>query len=207
MKINKKLLVVMLTLVVGSMTLAGCGQKKENLPTPPVATVEPEATTQPTEIVEPEITAPPTETPVIEMDIDEVTGEAIGEVDPTLAQETLYVVTNGIEMPEGVSMDAKMFMDTYGIDTNLLSSYYVQMPMKDVHATEVAVFELKDAKDVDKVIGGIEKRQKALLEQWKDYLADQARLVENYKMAQKGNMVIFVISTDAAQIIKQFEAM
>ena len=69
MKINKKLLVVMLTLVVGSITLAGCGQKKENLPTPPVATVEPEATTQPTEIVEPEITAPPTETPVIEMDM------------------------------------------------------------------------------------------------------------------------------------------
>ena len=190
MKMNKEFLTVMMTLLIGGTALTGCGQNKESLPTPPVATTEPQGTE-------------PTETPAAE---NQVQGN-VGEVDPTVAQETFYVVTNGIEMPSGTAMDATMFADTYGIDPNLLSSYYVQIPMMNVHATEVAVFELKDAKDADQVMAGIEKRQKALVEQWKNYLPEQLKLVENYKVAQKGNKIIFVISPDADKIIKQFEAM
>ena len=190
MKMNKKFLTVMMTLLIGGTALTGCGQNNNSLPTPPVATTEPQGTE-------------PTETPVGE---NQVQGN-VGEVDPTVAQETFYVVTNGIEMPSGTAMDATMFADTYGIDPNVLSSYYVQIPMMNVHATEVAVFELKDAKDADQVMAGIEKRQKALVEQWKNYLPEQLKLVENYKVAQKGNKIIFVISPDADKIIKQFEAM
>ena len=195
MKINKKLLAVMMTLVIGSAALTGCGQKTEEQ-------------VQPTEtpIVE-EVT--PTETPVVDENIpgvDENTGEVTGEVDPTPAQETYFVAVDGIEMPAGMAMDSTMFADTYSIDTNLLNSYYVQVPMMNVHATEVAVFELKDAKDADKVMACIEKRQKALVDQWKSYLPDQLELVENYKTAQKDNMILFVISPEADQIVKQFEA-
>lgn len=195
MKINKKLLAVMMTLVIGSAALTGCGQKTtENV--------------QPSEspIIEETI---PTETPVVDENgpsVDENTGEVIGEVDPTPAQETYFVAVDGIEMPMGMAMDSTMFADTYGIDTNLLNSYYVQIPMMNVHATEVAVFELKDAKDADKVMAGIEKRQQALVDQWKSYLPDQLELVENYKTAQKDNMILFVISSEADQIVAQFEA-
>lgn len=194
MKINKKLLAIMMTLVIGSAALTGCGQKAENV--------------QPSEspIIEETV---PTETPVVDENapsVDENTGEVIGEVDPTPAQETYFVAVDGIEMPMGMAMDSTMFADTYGIDTNLLNSYYVQIPMMNVHATEVAVFELKDAKDADKVMAGIEKRQKALVDQWKSYLPDQLELVENYKTAQKDNMILFVISPEAEQIVAQFEA-
>ena len=189
MKINKKLLAVIMTLVIGSAALTGCGQKTEQ---PSVTPTESPAVDEVT----------PTETPVV----DENAGEVTGETDPTPAQETYFVAVDGIEMPAGMAMDNTMFADTYGIDTSLLNSYYVQMPMMNVHATEVAVFELKDAKDADKVMAGIEKRQKALVDQWKSYLPDQLELVENYKTAQKDNMILFVISPEADEIVQKFES-
>ena len=189
MKINKKLLAVIMTLVIGSAALTGCGQKTEQ---PSVTPTESPAVDEVT----------PTETPVV----DENAGGVTGETDPTPAQETYFVAVDGIEMPAGMAMDSTMFADTYGIDTSLLNSYYVQMPMMNVHATEVAVFELKDAKDADKVMAGIEKRQKALVDQWKSYLPDQLELVENYKTAQKDNMILFVISPEADEIVQKFES-
>ena len=189
MKINKKLLAVIMTLVIGSAALTGCGQKTEQ---PSVTPTESPAVDEVT----------PTETPVV----DENAGGVTGETDPTPAQETYFVAVDGIEMPAGMAMDSTMFADTYGIDTSLLNSYYVQMPMMNVHATEVAVFELKDAKDADKVMAGIEKRQKALVDQWKSYLPEQLELVENYKTAQKDNMILFVISPEADQIVQKFES-
>ena len=189
MKINKKLLAVLMTLVVGSVALTGCGQKTEQAPVVPIESPTVDQVT-------------PSETPVV----DENIGEVIGETDPTPAQETYFVAVDGIEMPVGAAMDSTMFADTYGIDTSLLNSYYVQIPMMNVHATEVAVFELKDAKDADKVMAGIEKRQKALVEQWKSYLPDQLELVENYKTAKRDNMILFVISPEADQIVQKFES-
>ncbi len=194
MKINKKLLAVIMTLVIGSAALTGCGQKTEQ---PSVTPTESPAVDEVT----------PTETPVVDENAGGVTGEEVtGETDPTPAQETYFVAVDGIEMPAGMAMDSTMFADTYGIDTSLLNSYYVQMPMMNVHATEVAVFELKDAKDADKVMAGIEKRQKALVDQWKSYLPEQLELVENYKTAQKDNMILFVISPEADQIVQKFES-
>jgi len=118
----------------------------------------------------------------------------------------LFVITDGIELPSRMNMEAEMFKDTYAIDPSVLSSYVVSMPMMNVHATEIAVFELKDASGADAVKAGIEKRVQALSEQWKMYLPDQYELVQNYKIVEKGNYIIFVISDSADTIVSKFEA-
>lgn len=177
MKINKKLIAMMMTLAIGG-ALVGCTNSTEQPPVPP------------TEV------ETPAENP------GEVPAE--GEVSP-LANE-VTTITEGIELPSLVPMPEEMFNDTFGIDTSLLKDYYVGMPMMNVHATEIAIFELNNEADVDTVMAGIEKRQKALEEQWKTYLPDQYELVQNYKTAVKGNKVLFVISDQADTIVENFNA-
>lgn len=195
MKINKKLLALMMTVVIGGAALTGCGQK---------------APTEDTNIEQG--TENNTEAPD-DNAADENTNENAGqntdqsftEEDPTVSKETFFVVTDGIELPATIDMPPEMFADTYGIDTELLESYSVNMPMMNVTATEIAVFEVKDEASIDAVKAGIEKRQKALEEQWKSYLPEQLELVQNYKVAVKENLVLFVISENADKIVENFE--
>ena len=128
------------------------------------------------------------------------------ETDPSVAQETLFVITDGIELPYAENMDSAIFKDTYGIDESLLESYVVRMPLANVIATEIGVFELKDAKDAETVKAAIQKRVDALLQQWESYLPAQYDLVKNHKIVEKGNFILFVISEEADTIVERFEA-
>ncbi|MEF9960772.1 MAG: DUF4358 domain-containing protein [Niameybacter sp.] len=116
------------------------------------------------------------------------------------------VFTSSMDIPGLTNMDETFFKDTYDIETSLLKSYEVRMPMMMVHATEVAIFELNNATDAQKVIAGIEKRVEGLKNQWQSYLPDQFELVQNYKTATKGNYVILAISDYADTMINNFNA-
>lgn len=173
MKINKKLIALMMTLAIGA-SLVACGPKDNVSETP-----------------ETEVVAP-------EENVDGETPE-VSEL-----ESVVTTLTEGIELPAQAPMNAEMFAEAYGIDTSLLKDYYVGMPMMNVHATEIALFELNDEKDAETVMEGIEKRQKGLEEQWSSYLPDQLELVQNYKTVQKDNMILFVISEEADKIVENF---
>nr|WP_307988968.1 DUF4358 domain-containing protein [uncultured Niameybacter sp.] len=129
------------------------------------------------------------------------------EVTAMSAQELMgKVITDSMEIPMLNPMDSTYFADTYGIDTSLLKSYEVRMPVMIVHSSEIGIFELNNASDAEKVIAGIEKRVEGLKSQWQSYLPDQYELVQNYKTATKGNYVIFVVSEYADTIISSFNA-
>lgn len=226
---NKKFLVAMMAMVLGGTLLAGCATSKENTSVNQETVVTEENATQveaedkenedeksientgntentgsaenTTEDEIGETTEVDVEGAVEDIEVEEV----YGEVDPSVAQEMLFVITDGIELPKRMNMDATMFQDTYGIATNHLSSYVVSMPTMNVHATEIAVFEVVDENARAAVKAGIEKRVKALTEQWQSYLPDQYELVKNYKVVDKGNLVLFVISGEADAIISKFE--
>ena len=199
MKINKKLLALMMTFVIGGTVLTGCGQKTQTEDTTVEQGVE-NNTEDNTEVSQNDTTVENTEE-----EVEQNTDESFSAEDPTVSKETFFVVTDGLELPATVDMPEEMFADTYGIDTGLLESYSVNMPMMNVTATEIAVFEVKDEASIDAVKAGIEKRQKALEEQWQSYLPAQLELVQNYKVAVKGNLVLFVISENADQIVENFE--
>lgn len=210
MKMNKKLLAVMMSIVVVGTTFVGCGNK-ENADTNSTVTEQPSDQTEdaPATPEEPVVEEESVEEEVVEDNVgteEGAEGEEYVEADPTPSQELVYVVTDGIELPPSTQMPAEMFADTYGIDTSILDSYYVQMPMMNVHANEIAVFEVKDEADIEAVKAGIEKRQDSLEQQWASYLPEQLELVKNYKVEVKGNRVIFVVSDVADQIIEKFKA-
>ncbi|MDA3730707.1 DUF4358 domain-containing protein [Niameybacter massiliensis] len=157
------------------------------------------------ETSKPETSKPETSKP--ETPKPETTPETKPEVTTMTASELMAkVLTGDVEMPGMMNMESAFFADTYGIDTSILKSYEVRMPMMMVHASEVAVFELNNASDASKVIAGIERRVESLKNQWQSYLPAQFELVQNYKTATKGNYVIFVISESADTVISNFNA-
>lgn len=199
MKINRKLVALMMTFVIGGVVLTGCGQKTNDKPATEQGTAN-ESENENTD-VEGENQVEENEATNTEVEV-----ENYGEQDPSVAKETIFVITDGIETVANADMTEEMFADTYGIDTSLLASYSVQMPMMNVHAEEIAVFEVKDEKDIDAVKAGIEKRQKALEEQWSRYLPEQYELVKASKTVVKGNLVLYVVSAEADQMVAKFEA-
>lgn len=121
------------------------------------------------------------------------------------ASEAYEKAVAGIELPSMVDITEDMLADAYGIDSSILKSYVVKLPMMNVKADEIAVFQVKKEKNVDAVKKGIQKRQEALEENWKHYLPDQYELVQNYQIAVQGNYVLFVISSDADTIVSNFK--
>lgn len=122
------------------------------------------------------------------------------------AKEVYTKMTKGIEGPPLMAMDATFFKDAYGIDKKYLESYVVMTPLMNVHATEYAVFKVKNTKDIAKVKAGIKKRLKFVDGVWKQYLPNQYDLVKANKVIVQGKYVLFVISADQAKIVKNFKA-
>lgn len=122
------------------------------------------------------------------------------------ASEAYEKAVAGVELPSMVDITEDMLADAYGIDSSLLKSYVVKLPMMNVKADEIAVFQVKKEKNVAAVKEGIQKRQEALEENWKHYLPDQYELVQNYQIVVQGNYVLFVISSDADEIVSNFKS-
>ena len=211
----------LMVLIVGSLTVIGCGDssnKEELLEGTPIAS----ESTKPTLIPSPEVTSSPNVKPSIEPVVTPTSTEEpsatpkieendtipiVGEVDPTLAQEIVYATTNGIELPDGGAMSLDMFAETYKMPTDILSSYYVHIPIDSAYATEVAVFQMKSLEDKQEIMRGIENRQQGLLAKFKNASKEEYNIIQNYRTAEKEDNIIFVISKDADKIIEQFLGM
>lgn len=102
-------------------------------------------------------------------------------------------------------LDDTMLKDIYGIDANDLESYFVAMPLMNVQANEVAMFEVKEGK-MAVVKEAVENRLTALEEQWQHYLADQMELVQNAKTWENGNYYFMVISSSADETMTLIES-
>ncbi len=97
-------------------------------------------------------------------------------------------------------LDDTMIQDVYGIDPEVLEDYFVGIPMMNVQANEIAMFEVKEG-HLDEVKQAVEIRLDALTEQWKMYLPAQLELVENAQTYENGNYYFMVISESADETI------
>ncbi|QMV44962.1 DUF4358 domain-containing protein [Cohnella cholangitidis] len=111
-----------------------------------------------------------------------------------------------VEQPKLMDMGEDQVEESYGIDMKLLADYTVRMPLMNVKTNEIAVFKVKNAKDIDAVKKGIEKRAEAVQKQFETYLQDQYELAKNYKIVTNGNYVLFLISESADELEKVFNA-
>lgn len=125
--------------------------------------------------------------------------------DNNISTKEIYAsITKGLEAAKQIPMDGNLFKDNYGIDISILDDYNVMMPMMIVRARECAIFKVKDVKDSQKVLDGINKRLNTLENTWKQYLPDQYELVKNKKIIQKEKYILFVIDEHEDKIVQNF---
>lgn len=121
------------------------------------------------------------------------------------ASEVFDKILSGIETPKLLDMNADMFKDKYRLDASLLDSYVVKKPMMSAVASlEYAVFKVKNANDVSKIVDALNKRGQVIEEQEAWYPAEKD-YAANRKIVSKGNYAILMISDNAEAIVKNFD--
>lgn len=111
-----------------------------------------------------------------------------------------------VEQPPLIDMGADQVKEAYGIDTKLLADFTVMAPLMNVKTNEIAIFKVKNVKDIAMVKKGIKKCAADIQKSFEDYLQDQYENAKNYKIVTNGDYVLFLISESAEDLEKAFQA-
>lgn len=158
-------------------------QTKPQASAKPENTTKPEASTKPENTTKPEASTKP-------------------EVTSLTAEEVYTKVVAGVDLPATMDLDSELINDMYGIDTSMLKSYKVVAPMMSAHITEIAVFEVKDAADIEKVKAGITKRGGDI--DPRHLYPSLQEAYENRQTVVKGNYVFFAMDNNIDALVANF---
>ena len=156
-------------------------------PTPaPTATTSPEPTTEPTD------------------DVQTDNGQGSGETSPEAIWNEIYE-KYGDTFPITESVPADVLKDIAGIDPEKLESFVFQFPMMNVSASEFFIAECKEGQ-LESVKEEVMAHQAALVEQWKQYLPEQLKLVEAYVLETADNYIFFAVAENAEAAADVFKS-
>ncbi len=122
------------------------------------------------------------------------------------AKEMADKMITEVEQPAQIELSEEQLKDFYNIDASKLEDFTVRMPMMNVKTNEIAIFKVKDAKDVAEIEAAAKERAENVAKQFEQYLPDQYENAKNYKIVTKGNYVLMVISESADELIKVYES-
>lgn len=129
---------------------------------------------------------------------------------PVAADQTTQTMVDSmlakIEQPSLMDAPAGMVADLYHLDTALLEQFTIRMPMMNVKTNEIAILQVKDAKDIPLVEDAVKQRAADVQKQFENYLPDQYENAKNYKLINKENYVLFVISDQADELVNEFNS-
>jgi len=110
------------------------------------------------------------------------------------------------EQPALAELEKEMVQQLYHLDPALLEDYSIRTPLMNVKTNEIAILKAKDAKDVAAVETAVKQRAADVQKQFETYLPDQYENAKNFKVAIKGNYVLFVISENPDDLVKIFDS-
>lgn len=173
---------------------------KPQASTKPEVTTKPEASTKPEATTKPEASAKPESTTKPE-------ASSKPEVSPTpettslSSSEVFSQITSGLELPTQTELDGDLLMNLYGIDEGLLESYCVKMPMMSFQITEIGVFKVKDANNVNSIVAGINKRADSVGSMLYPSLQET---FDSRVVVTKGHYILFAMDENASTIAANF---
>ena len=114
-------------------------------------------------------------------------------------------IFNEMELPAMMPLSDVELTDYLGINAENLESFLVMLPMMNVHATEIMVYQAKEG-----MLETVTEEVNAYLENyeqmWSTYLPDQYELVQNRVQKTVGNTLIVIIAEDTAAIEAKIDA-
>lgn len=167
------------------------------------------ATTEPTPAATPSPTPAPTPTPTTtpapggdNQQTDN--GQGTGETSPEAIWNDIYE-KYGDTFPVTEAVPADMLKDIAGIDPEKLESFVFQFPMMNVSASEFFIAQCKEGQ-LESVKEEVMAHQAALVEQWKQYLPEQLKLVEAYVLETADNYIFFAVAENAEAAADVFKS-
>lgn len=107
--------------------------------------------------------------------------------------------------PVFMETDSAALEKYYTISEEDTADYTGQISMMNVSAAEILIVKPAKGK-ADEIIAGIEARQLQLDEQWSEGNTAQYKLVQDYRLIENGEWILFVVSKDADKIVETFTA-
>ena len=115
---------------------------------------------------------------------------------------------------EDTDLDTNMIVQSenqvivsYGINLSLLEEHSVKISKNIVSANTIAIFKLKDVKDIVAFQNSVNKRKNDMIDLFQDYAPAESDLAMNSIAMTKGRYILFVVSKDAEKVKAAFEKM
>ncbi|WP_332651251.1 DUF4358 domain-containing protein [Lysinibacillus sp. 54212] len=122
------------------------------------------------------------------------------------AKEMIDKMLDMVEQPALMELQPDQVKDFYTLNTDKIEELSIRIPMMNIKTNEIAIFKVKDEKDVAEVEDAVKARAEAVQKQFETYLPDQYENAKNYKVVTKGKYVLFVISDQADEIVKIYHS-
>lgn len=92
--------------------------------------------------------------------------------------------------------------DTFDFDTDKIEAYEMYGPQTNLNTNAVLLLRLKDASDASEFKEKIDAYKANLVEIYKSYAPDQAKLVEDSVYEEHGKTIVLVISDKSEEVKK-----
>ncbi len=128
-------------------------------------------------------------------------------VDPVKAVAAIvdeFYTANADNLPAFMPLDDDMMRDFYGMNPEWLTAYACNVPMMNVHATEIFVAHVKDGQ-MENVKTALDARKASLDATWSMYLPAQYELVKNSITLEKDGFILFAVTEHTDSIKTIFE--
>lgn len=130
------------------------------------------------------------ETEAVTMNTEEVMSQIESQISDDMDGETGMFQRANLTDEEDPT--GQMYIDTMGIERDLLASGFGYQSMMNVNSTTIIVLEAASADDVPAVKEGLEAYLENQVNVWSQYLPDQYEKVENNIIKTAGNYLIYI---------------
>lgn len=136
---------------------------------------------------------------------DEVPEETVVDVNVSDIWENFLETVPEDERVMTDNFTDDLLEQVYGITSEHVEQYTAHIAVMMTQADETFIAKVNEGQ-MDAVKEQIEMRQQALLQQWEFYLPDQYEQVQNYKLVENGDYIIFAIGYNADTLVELFNA-
>lgn len=119
-------------------------------------------------------------------------------------EEITAEILNGFSNDSMAEVTAERMPSYYNLDLNLLESYSVYIDGSGGFSDELAIFQVKDTKDIEKVKRAIESRLESRKTAFENYAPDEFEKLQNCTIKENGAYILFTVSDDNSYVEKTF---
>jgi hypothetical protein len=130
------------------------------------------------------------ETEAVTIDTEAVMDQIESQISDDMDGET--GMSQRANLTDGEDPTSQMYIDTMGIERDLIASGFGYQSMMNVNSTVIMVLEAASADDVAAVKEGMEAYLDNQVGVWEQYLPDQYEKVKNNIIKTAGNYLIYI---------------